>query len=123
MRPLFAEHLPCWANTRAVDGAAQPAEGLESRVEGVLHAPFVGDVGVHEACFITDLGGDALPSLVVNVGDDDVRFGLGQQAGGRRPQARAAAADQERAVLYLHARFLLKSVVPAPSSLRPLRRA
>ena len=58
----------------------EAVEGVTSRIQGSLNALFVGHVGMQEARFFPDLVRKLLPGLVVDVRDQDVPAGLGEQA-------------------------------------------
>ena len=95
MRSGPAEDTFGYGDARALKGTVQAAEGLHRVVHRVLDACFIGDVGGNEASALSQFLGQSLAGLAVDIGDDEVAAGPGEQPDGRRAETGAAAADQE----------------------------
>src|SRR5215213_306489 len=86
----------------AVHDPVQRTEGLRRRVQRVLDAHFVRNVGVDKRRVAPDLRGHLFSGLFVDVSEDDVRLVLREEPGRRRSEPRASSGDKEGAVLYPH---------------------
>ena len=88
---LFARRDPC-----AVYQTMQMTEALKRCVDRGKAILFAGHVRAHETGRrFTQFGADPLTGLRIDVGNNDARTGLDQQAGDSRAQARAATRNQK----------------------------
>ena len=93
-----------------VDQHIEATPALDGRGHGGFDGCAAADVGVdeeHRAALIVDRGGSRLAVLAINVSDDDVRSGSGQDFGAAAADAFGGAGDDGDAAGQVHQVHLL----------------
>jgi hypothetical protein len=101
MRPLLAHGLLADGDAGAVDKALQAAEFLQRQRYRSLAVGFRGDVSSDKSR-LTQLFGQCIAGIGVDIGDDDLAARLRNGARRCRTQTGCTAGDNKRAVLEFH---------------------